>query len=155
MSEFDITVVAPSNSDIRRRALDLLSRREHSVCELRRKLEQRFDGGGCIAAVLAKLVDDKLLSDERFAESYTNYRRGKGFGPRRIAGELRERGLCESLIALHTDESGDIWCIAAAAARKKKFSGSAASTAQEGARQQQFLRYRGFSYRHFSALFSD
>ncbi|MEL0088338.1 MAG: hypothetical protein VW757_09660, partial [Halieaceae bacterium] len=58
-------------ADIRRKGMDLLARREHGVEELRRKLASRF--GNCevtldvIDGELARLVDEGLLSDDRFA----------------------------------------------------------------------------------------
>ena len=51
--------------------MDLLARREHSVDELTRKLTRRYgreeQAGEVIAEQLARLVEEGLLSDSRYA----------------------------------------------------------------------------------------
>ena len=58
-------------ADVRRAAMDLLARREHSVEELRQKLARRFgrdqELDQVIVEQLDRLVDEGLLSDSRFA----------------------------------------------------------------------------------------
>jgi len=67
------------------KALDLASRREHSRYELMQKLNKRFpETIPIIEDVLDKLVTNKILDDERFAEMYLNSRARKGFGPEEI-----------------------------------------------------------------------
>ncbi|HIQ55035.1 MAG TPA: recombination regulator RecX, partial [Pseudomonas pachastrellae] len=50
-------------ADIRRSAMDLLARREHSYAELQRKLRQRGASGDMAEVELDRLVEDGLLSD--------------------------------------------------------------------------------------------
>jgi regulatory protein len=54
-------------ADVRRVAMDLLARREHSVLELTRKLQARGFEPQLVDAALQQLVADGLLSDARFA----------------------------------------------------------------------------------------
>jgi len=66
------------------KALDLVSRREHSRHELMQKLDKRYpETLPIIEEVLEKLVLNKILDDERFAEMYLNSRARKGFGPKK------------------------------------------------------------------------
>ena len=74
----------------------MLARREHSAFAVRRKLQQKGIAESDIVEAIERLQKEGLLSDQRYAESYINMRRGKGYGPLRIALELRERGVAES-----------------------------------------------------------
>ncbi len=82
---------------MRKRALDLLARREHAVAELTRKLIEKGFDEIFVHEALSALVDDGLLSDARYAESYVRSRMGKGFGPVRIREELRQRGVASAV----------------------------------------------------------
>ncbi len=74
----------------------MLARREHSAFEIRRKLKQKDIADSEIEVVVARLQQEGLLSDDRFAEAYIHMRMGKGYGPLRIALELQQRGVAES-----------------------------------------------------------
>ncbi len=78
---------------IRKKALKLLTWREHSRLELHQKLVQRGFLSEQIAPVLDQLTATKLLDEERYAETYAYSRIVKGYGPLRIARELRARGI--------------------------------------------------------------
>ena len=57
------------------KALDLVSRREHSRHELMQKLNKRFpETLPIIEEALDKLVLNNILNDKRFAEMYLNSR---------------------------------------------------------------------------------
>ena len=135
----------PEYIDARRIALNLLAQREQSKQELRRKLLSR----GCAAAkleqLIAELQQQNLQSDTRFAENYIRWRQGKGFGPVRIANELRERGVADELIAEFLDEQSSHWHDIAMKVWQKRF-GQAPQDSKERAKQARFLVYRGFSF---------
>jgi regulatory protein len=126
---------------LRERALNLLARREHSRVELARKLAPHGEADE-IAALLDQLEARKQLSDARYAESLTHARAGK-YGSRRLAHELREKGVGEGLIADAVAEAREGDLAAARAAWAKKFDAPAAD-ANERARQYRFLLGRGF-----------
>jgi Uncharacterized protein conserved in bacteria len=69
---------------IRLKIRDCLSRREHSVKEILQELSHRVESQDMLLQAIDDLVEDGLLSDERFAESYFQSRTNKGFGPLRI-----------------------------------------------------------------------
>lgn len=141
--EADTDIIA-----VRRSAMDLLARREHACFELERKLLRRYPRG-LIEAVIKRLADEGLQSDERFAESYVRQRAGRGYGPARILRELQERGVDDSL-AESTLEVSDIdWHAIARQVLTKKFGAVAAPLPLvEKARILRFLAYRGFSREH-------
>lgn len=141
--------------DIRRAALDILARREHSTLELKRKLDKRFGFSDLTRQVLEQLSDDRLLSDERFAESYIRYRSGAGFGPQRIARELGERGVSDLLASALVGEHDSDWVVAARRERSKKFGEGPPVDQDDRLKQMRFLHYRGFSYEIIDRVFED
>ncbi len=74
-------------------AMRMLSLRAHSEYELKIKLKQKFSEDAVVFAI-DKLRNLKLLDDESFAVNYAEelYRR-KGFAPKRIVLELKNRGI--------------------------------------------------------------
>jgi regulatory protein len=109
--------------------------------------------GQSIQAVVAELAREGLQSDIRFAENYVHHRLEKGFGPFRIALELRERGIGDDLIDLHLDRSAQDWLQRAARARQKRFGSKLPATFKEQAKQSRFLQQRGFSGDHIRQIF--
>jgi regulatory protein len=127
---------------LKARALQWLSRREHSRQELRTKLRRlASDEPAEVEAVLDQLVEQGHLSDARFVEARVHTRHAR-FGNRRIELELRQHGLAPSpelrqqLRATEVARAYDVW--------RKKF-GQRAADAAGRARQARFLAARGFS----------
>lgn len=129
---------------IRRSALDLLARREHSYAEMLRKLRQRGASVAMAEVELDRLQDEGLLSDERFCEAYVHARSQRGYGPVRLREELRQRGVAEALIERHLHSGERDWTALAQTAFAKRFPEGPADDLKERARQQRFMQYRGF-----------
>ncbi len=135
-------------SDVRsamRRALDLLSRREHSAVELQSKLRAKGFEATHIDAALAALVDKGLLDDNRFVESYARSRINRGYGPLRIRAELRDRGAEPASDEWFSDDEPVDWFELASNAREKRFGPAKPQDYKEQARQMRFLQQRGFT----------
>lgn len=135
-------------SDIRRAAMDLLARREHSMKELKDKLLTRFlryqasqttesqsaqiqsaeiqstEMDELIFKQIERLKDEGLQSDARMAEAYIRARSNRGHGPQKIAMELRRKGVCESLVASSLAESGIDWASKIRVVATKKYGDS-------------------------------
>jgi regulatory protein len=129
----------------RRLAMNWLARREHTLAELRAKLEAREIPGDQIERTLAELTREGLASDARFAEAFTASRVRRGQGPVRIRAELVRRGVDSVLIASRLDDAAVDWVASARRVREKKFGLSRPRDFKERARQARFLQYRGFS----------
>ncbi len=69
---------------IRKKAMDLLMRREHAMAELQKKLEARDYDVNIVSEVVAQLASEGLVSDARFTEAFVRYRCNNGRGPQRI-----------------------------------------------------------------------
>jgi len=127
------------------KALDLVSRREHSRHELMQKLDKRYPNTTpIIEDVLDKLETNKILDDERFAEMYLNSRARKGFGPKKIEMELNSRKV-NSLFISNAVEAYETWLENAQKVLKKKFKDQKPVDYQSKMKQKQFLFSRGFS----------
>ncbi|MFO7808664.1 regulatory protein RecX [Guyparkeria sp.] len=84
--------------DCEKRAVGLLGRREHSRLELARKLADRGFVGDEVEPVLERLADEGWQSDQRFAESLIRSRAARRYGPDRIANELAQQGVDDSVV---------------------------------------------------------
>ena len=133
------------NKEIRLAAMNYLARREHSQHELHRKLLNKGFESVAIQPVLQVLVEQGLLSDERFTEAFINSRLHRGSGPVKIAMELQQRGVSDELVDIHLDERAPQWMQSAIEVRSKRFGPAIPHDFKERARQMRFLQYRGFT----------
>ena len=131
--------------DCRKRAMDLMARREHGRVELESKLRQRGFADEQIGPVLDRLQSEGLLGDLRFAEGLVVSRSQRGQGPVRIEAELVQKGVAADIAHQAVTESDCDWPLLARQVRSKKFGDSPPTSFQERARQARFLTYRGFS----------
>ena len=131
-------------ADIRRAAMDLLARREHSRRELQQKLTQRFSDNPAIGAELEKLSAERLQSDERFAEAYLYSRSQRLYGPLRIKAELRERGIADDVVTKAFRDADIDWPANLRKLEFDKFGRKPPADAREHAKRIRFLQYRGF-----------
>lgn len=142
-------------ADARRIALGLLARREYTRAELFGKLGAREFPDNLVSALLDQLVDEGLLSDARFAETYVHTRSEKGFGPVRIRHELRERGVEGDTIHSFLDDAAIAWDEIAGRERIKRFGGVLPDSYRERARQARFLQQRGFTSEQIHAALEE
>ena len=140
-----MTETESSAEAVRKRALSILARREHSGAELRAKLAARGFPSDIIDDALSDLNRSGWLSDERFVEAYIRMRSERGYGPVRIRAELRERGIDDGLTALYLDVRDPLWLRRLQSVRVKRFGDKEPSDFAEKARQMRFLQARGFT----------
>lgn len=129
---------------IRRAAMNLLARREHGYVELARKLRQRGADTDMIEIELQRLIEDGLLSEERFLESYIRSRANAGRGPLRIREELAQRGVERSEIEQAINAAEVDWSENMRDLWQRRFAGEIADL-KEKARQTRFLAQRGYA----------
>ena len=143
-----------SATDIRRAAMDLLARREHSLRELHDKLIRRFGDEDLIQQELERLRDESLQSDTRFAESFIQSRAQRLYGPLRIRMELRERGINDAIIAAAMSEHAIDWRANLEKLARERFGRKPASDYNERAKRMRFLQNRGFDASQIRAVVS-
>ena len=134
-----------SLSEIRKKAMDLLARREHSAFELERKLQTRGYQAEAITEVITGLKRDRLLSDERFVEAYVYQRGNAGFGPVKIGYELQQKGVAEGLIEIYLDSRDGAWDESMRRQRERRFGEAIPDDYAARMKQARFLQNRGFS----------
>lgn len=138
---------------IRKTALNLLARREHSAKELTRKLSTKDFEPTDIETVVNALQEENLLSNDRFVESFIHNRRINGVGPLRIHAELTERGIPEDLIEQQLNITDNAWLTEAQRAWKKRFKNTIPKDFKARAQQMRFLQYRGFTREQIESVF--
>jgi len=130
--------------EARKKAMDLLARREHARAELERKLAAAGFDAHVAADAVEKLAQEGLQSDRRFVESFVQSRISQGKGPLRIHADLGQRGIAAGLVDEVLEQTGEDWYALAREARVKKFGRPLPAEFRDKARQMRFLQYRGF-----------
>lgn len=129
--------------ELRRQAIRLLARREHTGAELARKLAA-YGTPQEITAVIADLQASHLQSDGRAAENYVRSHALR-LGAARLRQDLRSKGVSAELIEAQLttgvlpdelERARAVWA--------RKFSAAPVDT-REWARQARFLQGRGFA----------
>jgi len=137
----------------------LLARREHSEYELRQKLTSREFSSDDIESAIERLLEKDYLSDSRFAQSTCRHRANRGYGWRYIANELKQKGVCSTIIQQLQKNCEIDWYLQAELAYNKRFGESRVNDSQTTQKEQakiiRFLQYRGFSTDEIFALVND
>jgi len=141
-------------NSIYNKSLDLLSRREHSKKEIKEKLNLRFENKELIDSVLVKLLENNLVNDLRFTESYVSSRKKRGFGPKKIIYELLSKGVKESISEAIIAESDD-WEQIAKSTFAKKYKDGICSETKDQLKQKSFLQNRGFRSKEIESVFNE
>lgn len=153
----------------RRRAMDLLARREHTRRELFQKLKTRLKVTAASGAneaddvtdayelsentdtlinqVLDQLESDGLLSEARFIESYVNARKNKGYGPLYIRHQLKSRDVAEAgaLFVADVDDAQWLDVLLLLIGKRLSFADFPQRATKEYMKLQRFVLSRGYS----------
>lgn len=132
--------------------LSLLASRDYSEWELTQKLTAKGASPDMISTLLADCKAKGWQSDARFAENYSHYRSQKGVGPRKLAYELRNKGIDAELIDETLDEGS--WLAQAKIALQKRFGTVAPVNINERNKRIRFLLQRGFTMPTIQPLFA-
>jgi regulatory protein len=139
--------------EIKEVCLRLLARREHSQKELLNKLALRgFDRDDAVT-VIAELAQQGWQNDLRYAESYARHRIQKGYGPVRVAYELRQNGIAAFDLEDYAQKEAGGWMELLEQVYTKKYAHDLVLARNEWAKRSRFLLHRGFSGEMISALF--
>ena len=139
--------------EIKEVCLRLLARREHSQKELLNKLALRDFDRDDAQAVIAELAQQGWQEDLRYAESYARHRILKGYGPIRVAYELRQNGIVAFDFEEIAQKEAGGWMELLEQVYTKKYTHDPVLARNEWAKRSRFLLHRGFSGEMISALF--
>ena len=132
------------HESLRLRAMRMLGRRAYSSAKLQQKL--REDAAAkefpaevvedIVGAIIARLVELRLIDDRRYAESFVRDRFERaGYGSHRIRRDLEAAGItpaeAAAAIAAHIDEAAERRCAAAVLERFRRRGGEERRTDRE------------------------
>jgi len=132
-------------TEIKEKALQFLTQREHSQLELHQKLRRKYGDTPLIDQVITNLKQNNLQSDTRYCETYIQSYYNRGQGPYKIKQDLKQKGIQDSLIEATMNELNINWKQQLKQVKEKKFGSNAPQNQQDFAKQARFLQSRGFS----------
>ncbi len=129
-------------------ALDMLSDRDMTCDALKKALMRRGFLEPVADAVRDRLIENRLLDDQRFAQRYVELRRDSAVGRYALKRKLRAKGIEEETASDALEQLDDESQLAAAAELAKKLSKRYAALPGYEARAKlsQALARRGFSW---------
>lgn len=140
MTELTLTC----DASIYAKAIDYLSRREHSETELAQKLARVFYDQEAIGSVLHQLIAQGYLSDARYAEMIIRAKSNQGYGPKYIKNYLFQKGVPSSTVVGAIHESDVDWLALKEQVREKRFGTLLNLSYNDRVKQMQYLQRKGF-----------
>tara|TARA_A200000113_G_C8870399_1_gene356371 strand:+ start:797 stop:1237 length:441 start_codon:yes stop_codon:yes gene_type:complete len=136
------------------KALELLSRREHSVYELKQKLKIKINDLQIdeLDEVIEKLKNQNLLSDQRFALAVIKQKSSQGYGPKFIELYLKNKFVSSNDYDIY--EQNINWVEICVNQIAKKIRSSSVSL-KEKEKISRFLSNRGFNYEIIKSAFNE
>lgn len=136
-------------------AMRWLARREYATRELGERLAQRGVPADVAGEAVAGLVDEGLVSDQRYAEACVRTRLRKRYGPLRILAELSQRGVDDPVAQAALDAAGADW-VALARSWLRGHGGQPEPDDRDArARAYRRLQNRGFTHAQAIAALDD
>ena len=130
-------------SDLWNKSLDLLSRREHSVSELRNKLIRFNPDPNDLKDVIERLITSNFLDDKRFASAFIRSKAESGYGPNYISQYLTKKGITPDKYDMYSLEiDWEDKCLTQFNKKRR----NKEINFKEKEKILRFLAYRGFSY---------
>ncbi len=126
------------------KALGWAARRERSSRDLTRKLVQTGYARDEAEQALLRLQELDFQNDARFAGAFVRTRIGQGYGPRRIAAELRGHGFDDAAIRAEFEAEAPDWTALARDLFRRRFGTRPTLDRTETAKRAAFLLRRGF-----------
>jgi regulatory protein len=131
------------------KALDLLTRRDHTSVELAMKLQSRGFDRAAIDATIDKLTNQGFIDDTRFAGRWVEsaLRSGRGFGPKLLADLLQKgvnRETAQQAVAAGTADNPAEQVLQEIVTRKFAAFNNSTATQKERQRIYNYLLRRGF-----------
>ncbi len=96
----------------------------------------------------------RLQSDSRYVESYIRARAARGYGPKRIEVELKQRGVAIDEVRAALGATQEDWVAHAIRADRKKFR-EVAHDSHARLKRRQHLEYRGYRLDQIKAVLDE
>ncbi|KGK42991.1 hypothetical protein LH51_03135 [Nitrincola sp. A-D6] len=131
---------------LKNKVIAFLARREYSRAELTLRLKSKAESAQILEDVLDELEAAGYQSDRRFTEMFIRNRLGQFWGAERIRYELRQKGICQSLVVELLEEQSPDWNGLARALVEKRYGETQPADLKEQAKRLRYLVNHGFSY---------
>lgn len=138
---------------IRHKLTRLLSRREHSQTELRKKLSDLEISADIIDETIKKFAEKDIQSDLRFAEAVVRGAYYRGKGPVFVERELNNHNIDFVLVRELVNDDDFDWFESSKAVRVKRFGEDLPDDWTAKQKQMRFLQYRGFAQEQIKYAF--
>lgn len=138
---------------IRHKLTRLLSRREHSQTELRKKLSDLEISADIIDETIKKFAEKDIQSDLRFAEAVVRGAYYRGKGPVFVERELNNHNIDFALVRELVNDDDFDWFESSKAVRVKRFGEDLPNDWTAKQKQMRFLQYRGFAQEQIKYAF--
>jgi regulatory protein len=138
---------------IRHKLTRLLSRREHSQTELRKKLADLEVDKDIVEDTLFRFAEKDIQSDLRYAEAVVRGAYRKGKGPVFVERELNNHNIDFHLVKSLINEGNFDWFESSKAVRVKRFGNDLPEDWSAKQKQMRFLQYRGFTQEQINYAF--
>ena len=132
-----------NSANLWNKALDILSRREHSSYELKTKLKKFEPSETDLNEIIKKLKASSFIDDERFAAAFIKSKAQSGYGPSYISQYLLKKRIPSHLYDMNSLNID--WELVCKDQFEKKRQGRDINS-KEREKILRFLAYRGFSY---------
>ena len=147
------------------RAMRLLSQRDYSEHEMRRKLAAHspFDRSTDKPLISPESIDQVIeycyqhnwLNDVQFTQRFIVSRSRKDYGPQRIQAELQQKGIDRDDIRRAIAECEVDWFELAKELAVRRFGSPLPTEWKEKSKVQRYLSYRGFMQDEIQYVFTD
>lgn len=132
-------------ADLKRMALNWLSRRDYSEAQLSQRLSRQGGEGGDIAKVIAWCKAENYLDQRRFVSMLVRSRINKGYGLGYIVQECRQQNISREQVLQCAAELEVDWFALAQQAYQKKYGQSTVTEYKDKLKRMAYMQRRGFS----------
>ena len=129
---------------LRNRALYWLSKRDYSVKDFTRKLDQVCELDDMKQALLADFVERDWLNESRYMQGFVRSKIAAGLGMRRIVQELQQHGIKQSAAEHYLDALDVDWFEQAKSTYERKYGEGPVEDYKEKSKRYRYMQYRGF-----------
>lgn len=142
-------------AELKKNALNWLSRRDYSEAQLSQKLRQKGAVPAQLAEVIAWCKAQQYLDESRFLSMLIRSRTRQGYGYNYLLQECRAQKITAEQLNNAVNALAIDWWVLASTAYHKKYGDSPMSDYKEKTKRMAFLQRRGFSGEQIKAVFTE
>lgn len=132
-------------AELKRTALNWLSRRDYSESQLSQRLARQGAEAGAIAQVIAWCKAENYLNQQRFISMLLRSRANKGYGLAYIVQECRQQNISRDQVEQCAAELEIDWFALAQQQYQKKYGQTAVTEYKDKFKRMAYMQRRGFS----------